>query len=71
MGYDNYSTAVIDQKIFKPGDRLHIEVVGRFIEKNQIRLCQQKLAEGNTRFLSAGKRIYLFGKFIFGKTKTL
>ena len=69
MGYDDHGTAVIDQKIFQPCDRLHIEVVGRLVKQDQIRLCEQKLAKGNPCFLSAGEGIDLLGKFVFRKSK--
>ena len=39
------------QKIFEPGNRFQIELVGRLIEEQNIRLPKQRLREQDTHFL--------------------
>src|SRR3546814_19048039 len=43
------------QVAFQPGDRLGVEVVGRFVEQQHVGLLQQKLAQRHTAPLAAGQ----------------
>jgi len=38
MGDKHHRARIIAQVMFQPGDRLRIEMVGRFVEQQQIRL---------------------------------
>ena len=71
VGNDKYCALIIQQVGFQPRDGRHIQMVGRFIQNDEIRLAQQKLAQGNPGFLPSGKRGGLFGKFFLRKTKSL
>ena len=46
-------------------------MVRRLIEKNDIRVCEKKLAQGNSCLLSAGKRGDLLGELLLRKAKSL
>ena len=46
-------------------------MVGRLIEKDDIRLGEKQSSEVNTGFLAAGEGGNLFGKIFFGESKTL
>ena len=65
MRYDQYSSRVGEQIIFQPGDAFHIQVVGRLIKKQDIRLGQKKLAKSDPCFLASGKGFYLLGEILF------
>ena len=51
MGNDEYSARIIQKISFQPGDAFHIEVVGRLIEKQDIRFGNQQFTECDTCFL--------------------
>ena len=44
------------QVTFEPGHRVGVEVIGRFVEQEDVRLHQQQAAERDAAFLSAGER---------------
>ena len=44
------------QEVFQPGDRLGVEVVGRFVEQQHIRLRQQQPAQRHAALLAARQR---------------
>ena len=46
-------------------------MVRRLIEKNDIRVCEKKLAKGNSCLLSAGKCGDLLGELLLRKAKSL
>ena len=60
MGYNKYSSRIIQQISFQPGNAFHIQVVGRLIQKKDIRLGEKKFAQRHTGFLAAGKSVNLF-----------
>ena len=45
-------------------------MVGRLVQKNDIRFGQQKLSEGDTGLLAAGERFDLFAKVLFVESQT-
>ena len=46
-------------------------MVSRLIQKKNIRVFQEQLAERDPRFLSAGEGVSLLGKSFLGKAQTL
>ena len=71
MGNNKYSTRIVQKIGLQPGDTFHVQMVGRLIEKKNVRLGDQKLTKRNTCLLSAGESFYLLVEVFFGKTKTL
>ena len=53
MGDDEYGSAVIQKIGFQPRDRIQIQMVGRFIQKQDIRFRQKKLSKCDPCFLTA------------------
>ena len=70
MGYDEDSTGIIEQISFQPGNGIHIQMVGRLVQKNQVRMRKQELTQSHTGLLTTGKRGYFFGEILLGKAKT-
>ena len=54
MGDDQNRARIVAQMAFKPGDALRVEMVGRFVEQQQLGLLQQELAERDAAALAAG-----------------
>src|ERR1700693_436526 len=64
-GNDNEKVAVVRhknhrarkplEKFFKPADRFRVEMIGRFVQQQQIRLRRQRPAQRHPPFLAAGK----------------
>ncbi|MCG3121446.1 MAG: hypothetical protein ALAOOOJD_04538 [bacterium] len=48
---------IIEQKIFQPHDGFEIEVIGRFVQQQNLRLGEQKLGEGDTHHPATGKLV--------------
>ncbi len=53
MGYKENRTAVGCQVILQPADRFQVQVVGRFVQKQQIRFLQEHPAKTQPRALAA------------------
>ena len=62
---------VFNQIAFQPFDMIIVQMVGRLIQKKNIRVFQEQLAERDPRFLSAGEGVSLLGKSFLGKAQTL
>ena len=56
MRNDQHRAAIAAHKAFQPLQRLHVEVVGRLIEQQQIRLAQQQRRQAQAGFLAAAER---------------
>ena len=65
VGNDKYSSRVVEQIGFKPGNTLHVQMVGRLIQEKDIRAGKQKFAQRYTGFLTAGKSFDLAWKIFF------
>ena len=52
MGNDDYAAAVGLKVCLQPGDGFHIQVVGGLVKEQDVRLGQQKLAQGYAGFLA-------------------
>ena len=70
MGNDKYSARVVEKIGLKPCNALHIQMVGRLVQKENIRFGNQKLAKCNPGFLTSGKVLNLFAVVFFFKSKT-
>ena len=59
MGYNDDSIVKVDQKFFEPFDCRKIQMVGRLIEKKNVRIAEQSLCKKNFDFLAAGQVSHL------------
>ena len=59
VGDDQYGARIIAQVAFQPVHTLRVEMVGRFVEQQQIGLVEQQLAQRNATLLAAGELGYL------------
>ena len=55
MGHDQHRTLIFAQRLFQPGDAFRIQMVGRFVKQQQIRLFEQQAAKRHTAPLTARK----------------
>ena len=53
VGNDDNRPGVVHQIGFQPRDGFHVQVVGRLVQKDDIRFGEQELTEGDARFLTA------------------
>ena len=70
MGNNKYGTRIVQKIGFQPGNTLHIQMVGRLIEKKNVRLGDQKLTKCDACLLSAGESFNLLVEIFFCETKT-
>ena len=56
VGDDHHGAGIVVQRVLQPGDAFGIEVVGRFVQQQQIRLLQQQPAQRDAPPLAAGQR---------------
>ena len=57
MGHQNDGALIVFQMTFKPRNRFRIQVVGRFVKQQNIRLVQQKTAKRNTAAFTTRKLV--------------
>ena len=50
MGYNDNGVLKVDQKFFKPCDRIEIQMVGRLVEKQDIRIAEECLRKQHLDF---------------------
>ena len=55
MRHDDDSAFVFTQRLFKPCDRFGVQMVGRFVQQQQIWLGQQRFTQGDTAAFTAGQ----------------
>jgi len=55
VGDGHNGARVFFEMMFQPGDAFGVEVVGRLVEQEQVRLLQQRLAKGHAPPLATGK----------------
>ena len=55
MGNCNHSAGVVVQEALQPGDGLGVEVVGRFVQQQHVRLGEQQAAECDTAAFTTGE----------------
>ena len=53
VGHEQHRALVFDQRVFEPGDRFDIEMVGRLVQNQQLRLADQRTRQGNAFFHAA------------------
>ncbi len=58
MGNDHHSAIVILQRAFKPRNAFSIQMVGWFVQQQQVGLFQQQAAQGHAAALTTRKFIY-------------
>ena len=55
MGYDDNGILEVDQELLKPLDRIEVQVVGRLVEKKDVRVSEQGSCKKNFDLLAAGQ----------------
>ena len=55
VGDGYHGSGIFNQEAFQPGNTFRIEVVGRFIQQQHIRVGQQQFAQGHPSTFSSGK----------------
>ena len=56
MADDEHRAAVVREPLLEPRDRVEIEVVGRLVEQEDVRLLREDDAEPQAPALAAGER---------------
>ena len=51
MGYDDDSVFEIDKELLKPLDGVEIQVVGRLVQKKDVRVSEKRLGKENLNLL--------------------
>ena len=59
MGYNDNGILEVDQELLKPLDRIQVQVVGRLVEKKDIRVSEQGSCKKNFDLLAAGQVCHL------------
>ncbi len=68
---DNYHRSfVIEQKCFQPGNGTDIQMIGRLVKENHIRLRHQKLAQADPGALPPGQFFHMLCKLLLCKSQT-
>ena len=55
MGHGNHGSGEVLQELFKPIHTFCVQVVGRFVQEEHVRLGEQQTAESHTAFFTAGE----------------
>ena len=55
MGYNDDSVVKVDQEFFEPFNSGQVKVVGRLIQKKNVRITKQCLRQKNFDLLAAGQ----------------
>ena len=71
MRYDHNRSLIVHQKSLQPPDRFHIQMVGRLVQKQDVRLCHKELPQRHARLLTSGKLAHLPVKFTLRKAESL
>ena len=67
---DDLCAGEVGEVVFQPQHGFQIQVVGRFIEQQQIGAAHQRLGKVEAHAPAAGKRFYRRGVFGLGKTQS-
>ena len=70
VGYDKNSSGIVDQISLKPCNGIQIQMVGRLVQEQDIRIGEQQFSQRYARLLTSGKGISLFTEILLCKTKT-
>ena len=57
MGHDKHRAGKVGHHVFQPDDRFHVEVIGRLVEYQQLRIARQRARQGHAFAQAAGQRI--------------
>ena len=69
MGHNQAGALKIGKKALQPLHCMNIQVVGRFVQQQKIRLGQQQLCQNQLRLLSAGQLVRGHIKLLFRKAQ--
>ena len=70
VGDDQHSPAVVGEVCLEPFDTAHVQVVGRLVEKQEIRLGKKQLAKPHAGFLASRECADMPVKIALVKTQT-
>ena len=59
MGYDDNGILEVDEELLEPLDGVEIEVVGRLVEEQDVRITEQRLREEDLDLLGALQLVHL------------
>ncbi len=65
MGDDDHCVLEAGEKILQPGDGLQVELVGGFVQKQDIRVAEQGLGQQHPHLVAAVKLLHLFLTHLF------
>ena len=65
MGDDDYCVLEAGEKAIQPGDGLQVELVGRLVQKQDIRVTEQGLGQQHPHLIVAVKFLHLFLTHLF------
>ena len=71
MRNDQHRSVIIQQVIFQPLNRLHIQMVGRFVQQQYIRLRYKQTSERHSGLLTSRQLRLRLLKIRLGKSKTV
>ena len=69
VGNNQHCTGIGAKEILQPFDCRNVQMVGRLVQQQDIRLGKQQLCQMHACFLSAGKLIHRAVEIIVGKAK--
>ena len=65
VGDDDHRILEAEEEILQPGDRLEVEVVGRFVQQEHVRVAEQSLGEEHAYLVAAFEFLHLFVTQLF------
>ena len=71
MGYHDYGIFKTSQKILQPVDGFHIQMVGRLVQQQDIRVAKERLRQQYAYLLLRREVSHLHGVFLFGNAQTI
>ena len=71
MGDNNYRTEIFGQKVFQPGNGINVQVVGRLVHEDDVRISEQRLSQENFHLFITGQISHLLIEQVFGKSQAL
>ena len=69
MGYNDNCIWETEKEIFQPGDGFQVQVVGRFVQQQDVRAAEQRLGQQYAHLVTAFQFFHLFGAQLFRYAK--
>ena len=71
VGNDDNGIGKADEILFEPGDGLEIQVIGRLIEQQNVRVSEKRLCEQHPHLVAPLQFLHFFGAHLFGYAKAV